>query len=35
MDAGAGRVVLAPNLAGQRSVEGMLEQARRGADLLI
>lgn len=34
LDAGADRVVLVPNPAGQRSVEGMLEQIRRGANLL-
>ncbi len=34
LDAGADRVVLVPNPAGQRSVEGMLEQIRRGAALL-
>ena len=34
LDAGADRVVLVPNPAGQRSYEGMLEQIRRGANLL-
>ena len=34
LDAGADRVVLVPNPAGQRSFEGMLEQIRRGANLL-
>ena len=33
-DAGAERVVLVPNPSGQRSLEGMLEQIRRGANLL-
>ncbi len=33
-DAGADRVVLVPNPAGQRSTEGMLEQIRRAASLL-
>ena len=33
-DAGADRVVLVPNPDGQRSFEGMVEQIRRGADLL-
>jgi alkanesulfonate monooxygenase SsuD/methylene tetrahydromethanopterin reductase-like flavin-dependent oxidoreductase (luciferase family) len=34
LDAGADRVVLVPNPAGQRSYAGMLEQIRRGASLL-
>jgi alkanesulfonate monooxygenase SsuD/methylene tetrahydromethanopterin reductase-like flavin-dependent oxidoreductase (luciferase family) len=34
LDAGAERVVLVPNPSGQRSPEGMLEQIRRGANLL-
>lgn len=34
LDAGADRIVLVPNPAGQRSTEGMLEQIRRGASLL-
>ena len=34
IEAGAERVVLVPNPSGQRSLEGMLEQIRRGADLL-
>ena len=33
-DAGAERVVLVPNPSGQHSLEGMLEQIRRGANLL-
>ena len=35
LDAGTDRVVLVPNPAGQRSLEGMSEQIRRGANLLI
>jgi alkanesulfonate monooxygenase SsuD/methylene tetrahydromethanopterin reductase-like flavin-dependent oxidoreductase (luciferase family) len=34
LEAGAERVVLVPNPEGQRSLDGMLEQIRRGADLL-
>jgi alkanesulfonate monooxygenase SsuD/methylene tetrahydromethanopterin reductase-like flavin-dependent oxidoreductase (luciferase family) len=34
LDAGADRVVLVPNPAGQRTFDGMLEQIRRGANLL-
>jgi alkanesulfonate monooxygenase SsuD/methylene tetrahydromethanopterin reductase-like flavin-dependent oxidoreductase (luciferase family) len=34
LDAGADRVVLVPNPAGVRTIEGMLEQIRRGAVLL-
>ena len=34
LEAGAERVVLVPNPDGRRSHEGMLEQIRRGADLL-
>jgi alkanesulfonate monooxygenase SsuD/methylene tetrahydromethanopterin reductase-like flavin-dependent oxidoreductase (luciferase family) len=34
LDAGADRVVLVPNPAGKRTCGGMLEQIRRGADLL-
>lgn len=34
-DAGADRVVLVPNPSGQRSLDGMVEQIRRGADLLV
>lgn len=34
-EAGAERVVLVPNPSGQRSVEGMLEQIRRAAALLV
>ena len=33
-NAGADRVVLVPNPAGKRTCGGMLEQIRRGADLL-
>ncbi len=35
MDAGAERVVLVPNPSGQRSLDGMEEQVRRGASLLV
>ena len=34
LDAGADRVVLVPNPAGQRSLDGMVEQIRRGSALL-
>ena len=34
LDAGADRVVLVPNPAGQRSTDAMVEQVRRGAKLL-
>jgi alkanesulfonate monooxygenase SsuD/methylene tetrahydromethanopterin reductase-like flavin-dependent oxidoreductase (luciferase family) len=34
LDAGADRVVLVPNPAGQRPLEAMVEQIRRGAELL-
>ena len=34
LDAGADRVVLVPNPAGQRSLDEMVEQIRRGAEVL-